>query len=154
MRAGASIGGETIARTQEDAAMRYRELTPDLQVSEIGFGNWTVTTGWWGSYTRAEARELHRAAFDAGITFFDTSNAYAEGYAEAVLGEVDGGIGRERPIPDPLQECLHIADAHRLVPEPGDGLAELFQTFRIPVGDEDPEWLRLRLPHGRKDRQP
>jgi aryl-alcohol dehydrogenase-like predicted oxidoreductase len=87
MRAGASIGGETIARTQEDAAMRYRELTPDLQVSEIGFGNWTVTTGWWGSYTRAEARELHRAAFDAGITFFDTSNAYAEGYAEAVLGE-------------------------------------------------------------------
>ncbi|CAN5826883.1 aldo/keto reductase [soil metagenome] len=67
--------------------MRYRQLAPGLQVSEIGFGNWTVTTGWWGDYTRQEALDLHRAGFDAGITFFDTSNAYAEGYAEQVLGE-------------------------------------------------------------------
>ena len=67
--------------------MRYRELTSDIKVSEIGFGNWTVTTGWWGDYTREEARALHRAAFDAGITFFDTSNAYGDGYGEEVLGE-------------------------------------------------------------------
>ena len=66
--------------------MRYRQLTPDIQVSEVGFGNWTVTTGWWGDYTEAEAVDLHRAAFDAGITFFDTADAYAEGYAERVLG--------------------------------------------------------------------
>jgi aryl-alcohol dehydrogenase-like predicted oxidoreductase len=67
--------------------MRNRQLAPGLEVSEIGFGNWTVTTGWWGSYSRAEAIALHRQAFDLGITFFDTSNAYAEGYAEEVLGE-------------------------------------------------------------------
>jgi len=72
--------------------MRYRELVPGIQVSEIGFGNWTVTTGWWGEYTREEALALHRAAFDAGITFFDTSNAYAEGYAEEVLGEALAGV--------------------------------------------------------------
>lgn len=65
--------------------MRYRELAPGLDVSEVGFGNWTVTTGWWGTYSEQEAIDLHRAAFDAGITFFDTSNAYAEGYAEEVL---------------------------------------------------------------------
>ena len=66
--------------------MRYRKLTPEIEVSEIGFGNWTVTTGWWGEYTEAEAIDLHRAAFDAGITFFDTADAYAEGYGERVLG--------------------------------------------------------------------
>jgi aryl-alcohol dehydrogenase-like predicted oxidoreductase len=65
--------------------MRYRQLAPGIEVSEIGFGNWTVTTGWWGTYSEAEAVDLHRAAFDAGITFFDTSNAYGEGYAEEVL---------------------------------------------------------------------
>ncbi|MGI8874450.1 MAG: aldo/keto reductase, partial [Egibacteraceae bacterium] len=43
--------------------------------------------GWWGDYTRQEALDLHRAGFDAGLNFFDTSNAYAEGYAEQVLGE-------------------------------------------------------------------
>ena len=67
--------------------MRYRELAPGLEVSEVGFGNWTVTTGWWGSYTREQARDLHRRAFDAGITFFDTADAYGEGYGEEVLGE-------------------------------------------------------------------
>lgn len=66
--------------------MRYRQLTPEIQVSEVGFGNWTVTTGWWGDYTETEAIALHRAAFDAGITFFDTADAYAEGYGERVLG--------------------------------------------------------------------
>ncbi|HSK97980.1 MAG TPA: aldo/keto reductase [Euzebyales bacterium] len=66
--------------------MRYRQLTPEIQVSEVGFGNWTVTTGWWGDYTEADAIALHRAAFDAGITFFDTADAYREGYAEQVLG--------------------------------------------------------------------
>ncbi len=66
--------------------MRYRQLAPGIEVSEVGFGNWTVTTGWWGDYTEAEAIALHRAAYDAGITFFDTSDAYAEGYGERVLG--------------------------------------------------------------------
>ncbi len=67
--------------------MRYRQLAPGIDVSEVGFGNWTVTTGWWGDYTREESLRLHREAFDHGITFFDTSDAYAEGYAEEVLGE-------------------------------------------------------------------
>jgi hypothetical protein len=36
---------------------------------------------------QAQAWSAIRAAFEAGITFFDTSNAYAEGHAEEVLGE-------------------------------------------------------------------
>ena len=72
--------------------MRYRQLTPDIQVSEVGFGNWTVTTGWWGEYSEADAIALHRAAFDAGITFFDTADAYREGYAERVLGAALGDV--------------------------------------------------------------
>lgn len=67
--------------------MRYRQLAPGIEVSEIGFGNWTVTTGWWGDYSEADAVALHRAAFDLGVTFFDTSNAYREGYGEEVLGK-------------------------------------------------------------------
>ncbi len=72
--------------------MRYRELAPGITVSEVGFGNWTVTTGWWGEYSEDEAAALHHAAFDAGITFFDTSNAYREGYGEEVLGRALGGV--------------------------------------------------------------
>ncbi|MGI9018634.1 MAG: aldo/keto reductase [Euzebya sp.] len=67
--------------------MRYRQLAPGIDVSQVGFGNWTVTTGWWGTYTRKEAIRLHREAFEHGITFFDTADVYAEGYGEEVLGE-------------------------------------------------------------------
>jgi aryl-alcohol dehydrogenase-like predicted oxidoreductase len=75
--------------------MRYRQLVPGIEVSEIGFGNWTVTTGWWGTYTRSEAIDLHRHAFEAGITFFDTADTYAEGYAEQVLGEALRNVREE-----------------------------------------------------------
>lgn len=93
--------------------MRYRELVPGIQVSEIGFGNWTVTTGWWGRYTREEAVALHRAAFDAGITFFDTSNAYAEGYAEEVLGEALAGVRDQVVIATKFGYDLDATDSRR-----------------------------------------
>ena len=72
--------------------MRMRQLTPDIEVSEIGFGNWTVTTGCWGDYSRQEAVALHRAAFDAGVTFFDTASVYHDGYGEEVLAEALGEV--------------------------------------------------------------
>ncbi|CAN5133215.1 aldo/keto reductase [soil metagenome] len=71
--------------------MRYRQLAPGIEVSEVGLGNWTLTTGWWGDYAEADAVDLHRAAFDAGITFFDTADAYADGYGERVLGKAVAG---------------------------------------------------------------
>lgn len=71
--------------------MRYRELVPGIDVSEIGFGNWTVTTGWWGEYTEQQAIDLHRAAFDRGITLFDTADGYGDGYAEEVLAKALDG---------------------------------------------------------------
>ena len=71
--------------------MRYRELAPGLEVSEIGFGNWTVTTGWWGEYTEQQAIDLHRLAFDRGVTFFDTADGYGDGYAEEVLAKALDG---------------------------------------------------------------
>lgn len=93
--------------------MRYRELAPGLEVSEIGFGNWTVTTGWWGEYTREEAVDLHRTAFDAGITFFDTSNAYAEGYAEEVLAEALADVRDEVVIATKFGYDLEATDSRR-----------------------------------------
>lgn len=75
--------------------MRYRELVPGIQVSEVGFGNWTVTTGWWGDHSEQDAIALHRAAFEAGITFFDTADGYGDGYAEEVLAKALGDVRDE-----------------------------------------------------------
>ena len=73
--------------------MKYR-LFPntDVRVSEIGFGTWTVSTGWWGDKTDEEAVAMMRSALDAhGVTFFDAADAYGNGRAERQIAEAFRG---------------------------------------------------------------
>jgi len=66
--------------------MRYRNLHgTDLSVSELGFGTWTVSTGWWGNYTDEQARDLMRVAIDLGVNYIDTADAYGNGRGETML---------------------------------------------------------------------
>jgi len=66
--------------------MRYRTLHgTNLQLSELGFGTWTVSTGWWGNYTDEQARDLMRVAIDLGINYIDTADAYGNGRGETML---------------------------------------------------------------------
>ena len=69
--------------------MRYRNLHgTDLALSEIGFGTWTITTGWWGTYSDTEAERLIRAAINRGVNYIDTADAYGNGRGETVLAPV------------------------------------------------------------------
>jgi aryl-alcohol dehydrogenase-like predicted oxidoreductase len=69
--------------------MRHRNLHgTDLKVSELGLGTWTLTTGWWGTYTDAEAERIVRAAIARGINYIDTADAYGNGRGESFLAPV------------------------------------------------------------------
>ncbi len=71
--------------------MRFRTFPRcDVTVSEIGFGVWTLTAGWWGTYTEAEAVTLLRQAHDQGVTFFDTGDTYGNGWGETILERAFG----------------------------------------------------------------
>ena len=65
--------------------MRYRRIgQSELEVSEVGFGTWTLASDWWGEVTDKQAM-LH-AALDAGINFIDTAPVYGEnGFGESLL---------------------------------------------------------------------
>jgi len=68
--------------------MKYRALRKtNLKVSEVGFGMWTVSTGWWGKFTEGEAIALMHKAFDLGITLFDAADTYGNGYSEELLAK-------------------------------------------------------------------
>jgi aryl-alcohol dehydrogenase-like predicted oxidoreductase len=68
--------------------MHYRELGDSgVEVSEVGFGAWTVGTDWWGDRSEAEAIEMLRHAFEQGVTFFDTGDVYGYGRSEELVGE-------------------------------------------------------------------
>jgi aryl-alcohol dehydrogenase-like predicted oxidoreductase len=66
--------------------MKYRRFpNTALSVSEVGFGLWTLSTGWWGNKTDAEAIQLLQRAFDLGINFFDAADTYGNGRSEELL---------------------------------------------------------------------
>ena len=68
--------------------MEFRTFrNTDLRVSTVGFGLWTVSTGWWGSYTEGEAIALMHKAFDLGITLFDAADTYGNGLSEELIAK-------------------------------------------------------------------
>lgn len=76
--------------------MRTRPIgRTSIRVSEIGFGLWTLSTGWWGNYTDEQACALLRLAFKTGINFFDTADTYGNGRGEALLANALGDVRDE-----------------------------------------------------------
>lgn len=72
--------------------MRYRTLADtDVTLSEVGFGVWTVSAGWWGDFTDDQAADLLRRALDLGVTYFDTGDTYGNGRGETVLAQAFSG---------------------------------------------------------------
>ena len=66
--------------------MKYRRLgRSGLKLSEIGLGGW-LTFG--NVHDERSGREVMDAAFESGVNFFDTANAYAAGECEALWGRL------------------------------------------------------------------
>jgi len=66
-----------------------------LEVSPICFGTWQLSPRFWGDQSKTDVLAAMNAAFDAGINFYDTADAYGDGYAETVLGEFLAGKPRD-----------------------------------------------------------
>jgi len=71
-----------------------------IEVSAIGMGCWAIggpvskhgTQSGWGNADDGESKMALHAAFDAGITFFDTADAYGAGHSERIIGDAFSGM--------------------------------------------------------------
>ncbi|MDH2908115.1 MAG: aldo/keto reductase [Candidatus Nitrosotalea sp.] len=74
--------------------MKYRKLGKSgINVSEIGFGAWTLGLDWWGKKIEDdEAKRMLKRAFDLGINYFETGDIYGRGKSEKLIGEVFSGM--------------------------------------------------------------
>lgn len=78
--------------------MNFRKLgRTGLTVSEIGFGTWGIGGNSYGETDDRVSIDALRAAFEAGITFYDTSNIYGAGKSEELLAQGLGDV-RDRII--------------------------------------------------------
>jgi aryl-alcohol dehydrogenase-like predicted oxidoreductase len=68
--------------------MQYRKLgNSGLEVSELGFGAMGLSFAYGPATNKQDAIQLLRTAYEAGITFFDTAEAYGPFANEELLGE-------------------------------------------------------------------
>ncbi len=69
--------------------MRYTRLAnSDIDVSVVSFGCWGIIGGYnWGPQDEADSLAALRAAYEAGVTLFDTAEAYGAGKSERLVAK-------------------------------------------------------------------
>ena len=74
--------------------MQYRSLgKTKIEITPIIFGGWQAGKSGWTNIDDAQTIAAHQAAFDSGITTFDTAEAYGEGYSERILAQASAANG-------------------------------------------------------------
>ncbi len=69
-----------------------------LTVSPICFGTWQLSPRFWGEQPKEVVVAAMRRAFEVGVNFYDTADAYGDGYAETVLGEAISVLPRDEIV--------------------------------------------------------
>lgn len=77
----------------------------DLTVSQIGFGCARLG-GVFQAVSQSDMLTALHAAFDAGITFYDTSDMYCQGESEALLGRAFRGLREQVVLASKVGYCL------------------------------------------------
>ncbi|MGC2768013.1 MAG: aldo/keto reductase [Candidatus Acidiferrum sp.] len=67
--------------------MQKRKLGKDLEVSALGLGCMSMTAAYGPPADKSEMIKLIRAAYDRGVTLFDTAEAYGPFVNEELVGE-------------------------------------------------------------------
>src|SRR6266567_7554445 len=67
--------------------MQKRKLGQDLEVSALGLGCMSMSSAYGPPADKGEMIKLIRAAYDRGVTLFDTAEAYGPFANEELLGE-------------------------------------------------------------------
>jgi aryl-alcohol dehydrogenase-like predicted oxidoreductase len=112
--------------------MRYRNLgDTSIQVSEVGFGVWTVSTGWWGEVDDERSVRLLRRAFERGINYFDTADTYGSGLGETLLADAFGGMRDEVVISTKIGYDFYNHTARRGQQERPQDWSEDFIRFAL-----------------------
>ncbi len=112
--------------------MKYRNLgDTDISVSEVGFGVWTVSTGWWGEVVDDRSVRLLRQAHERGINYFDTADTYGSGKGETLLADAFGHMRDEVVISTKIGYDFYNNTARRGQQERPQDWSEGFLRFAL-----------------------
>ena len=122
--------------------MQKRKLGKcNLEVSAIGLGCMGLSFGLGPAVSKQDGVGLIRAAFERGVTFFDTAEIYGNGDAEKLIGHVIAGQ-REHVILVSKVWPTHVA---------GDGIQRACEGSLARLGTDYLDLYLLHWPNGITD---
>jgi len=77
---------------------RVKLGTSGLEVSPVSIGAWQMSPRFWGEQSKDDYIAALRYAFENGVNFINTAEAYGDGYAETVVGEAIQGLPRDELV--------------------------------------------------------
>jgi myo-inositol catabolism protein IolS len=99
--------------------MQYRELgNSGIKVSAVIMGTWQAGKRMWSGIDDRESTAAIKAAYDEGITTFDTAEEYGLGHSERILGgalrHVRGKVViASKVYPNHLEPAALVEACHR-----------------------------------------
>ncbi len=112
--------------------MKYRRLgETDINISEVGFGVWTVSTGWWGEVDDERSVRIMRQAHERGINYFDTADTYGSGKGETLLADAFGHMRESIVISTKIGYDFYNHTARRGQQERPQDWSEEFIRFAL-----------------------
>jgi aryl-alcohol dehydrogenase-like predicted oxidoreductase len=94
--------------------MRYRPLgKTGVNVSEIGFGSWSIGGKDYGPTDDRESVRALRRAFDLGVTFYDTADMYGDGRSEQLIARALKPHYRQIFVATKVGHNFYAGDYHK-----------------------------------------
>ena len=109
----------------------------DIHLSPIIMGTWQTGKSMWTGIDDAQSEKAVQAAMDAGITTFDTAEAYGNGHSEKVLGKAIGShrdkvVILSKVFSNHLKYDQVIAACNRSLKNLGTDYMDLYQVHWPP----------------------
>lgn len=92
---------------------RVRLGGSELKVSPVCYGSWQLSPKFWGDQPADVIIDAMRHAFEVGVNFYDTANAYGDGLSETVMGEALKPLPRDEIIVATKVFAHFFPDGHR-----------------------------------------
>ena len=121
----------------------------DIQISRIIMGTWQAGKTMWTGIDDDETTKAMRAAFDAGITTFDTATVYGNGHSERIVGRAlrevrDRVVIATKVFANSLAHDKVVKACHASLKDLGTDYIDLYQIHwpagsfgskKVPIGE-------------------
>ncbi len=137
--------------------MEFRMLgTSGIKISSIIMGTWQAGKDMWVGIDDAESTTAIKAAYDSGITTFDTAAVYGDGHSEKIVGNAlqdvrDNVVIATKVFSNHLKYQQVIDACHRSLKNLNTDYIDLYQ-IHWPPGSFGAKPVPLGRNHGRPER--